>query len=106
MKTLNFWILALLFLSSFGCSPKQKLAKSKFDVDGLMEVIGDYNSKTGSVPSQEQGFHFLVSEGYLKRMPIDPWGNVYEYGVSENSAGQAVVIIKGRVEAKKTFSVR
>jgi general secretion pathway protein G len=69
-----------------------KRTKAAVDMKGIEEALGLYKLDNGVYPSTEQGLEALVSKpeigrvptryregGYLKRVPIDPWGNAYSY---------------------------
>ena len=73
-------------------SNKDKADKQKVvsDVIALENALDMYKLDNGSYPSTEQGLEALVSEpsgspeprnyqedGYIKRLPQDPWGNDY-----------------------------
>ena len=45
----------------------------------LSEVLELYHEKHGSYPSTDQGLEPLVAEEYLRKIPMDPWGNAYHY---------------------------
>ncbi len=73
-------------------SNKDKADRQKVvsDVIALENALDMYKLDNGSYPSTEQGLEALVSEpsgspeprnyredGYIKRLPQDPWGNDY-----------------------------
>jgi general secretion pathway protein G len=69
-----------------------KVTKAKVDMKGIEEALGLFKLDTGFYPSTDQGLKALVEkpttgmiptkysvDGYLKRLPVDPWGNNYVY---------------------------
>lgn len=66
--------------------------KAAVDIKGIEEALGLFKLDNGFYPTSEQGLQALVSKpqsgriparypenGYLRRVPIDPWGNPYVY---------------------------
>ncbi len=62
------------------------------DIRGIGEALGMFRLDNGFYPSTEQGLRALVEKpqtgriptrypdnGYLRRIPLDPWGNPYVY---------------------------
>nr|WP_028863417.1 type II secretion system major pseudopilin GspG [Psychromonas aquimarina] len=73
-----------------GNKDKADRQKVVSDVIALENALDMYKLDNGSYPSTEQGLEALVSEpsgspeprnyredGYIKRLPQDPWGNEY-----------------------------
>lgn len=69
-----------------------KVTKAKVDMKGIEEALGLFKLDTGFYPSTDQGLKALVEkpttgliptkysvDGYLKKVPVDPWGNSYVY---------------------------
>jgi general secretion pathway protein G len=69
-----------------------KVTKAKVDMKGIEEALGLFKLDTGFYPSTDQGLKALVEkpttgliptkysvDGYLKKVPADPWGNNYVY---------------------------
>ncbi|MFA5516810.1 MAG: type II secretion system major pseudopilin GspG [Desulfuromonadales bacterium] len=76
-----------------------KRTKAAVDIRGIEEALGMYKLDNGTYPSTEQGLEALVQKpeigripkryrdgGYLKRLPLDPWGTAYAY-LSPGSQG-------------------
>lgn len=86
-------ILAALVVPKIVSRPDQaKLVKAKQDVLAIESALDLYKLDNGFYPSNEQGLQALViqpsnepvpanwkSGGYLKELPIDPWGHAYRY---------------------------
>ncbi len=66
--------------------------KAKADISALENALDMYKLDNHSYPSTDQGLEALVnkptssptpknyrSDGYIKRLPTDPWGNPYQY---------------------------
>jgi general secretion pathway protein G len=69
-----------------------KRTKAAVDIKGLEQAIGLYKLDNGFYPSTEQGIKALVTKpetgriptkypenGYLRKVPTDPWGGEYIY---------------------------
>jgi general secretion pathway protein G len=69
-----------------------KVTVAKGDIKAVAAALDMYKLDNHSYPSTQQGLEALVKkpsgnpqpknwnrDGYLKRMPVDPWGNVYQY---------------------------
>lgn len=66
--------------------------KAKADISSLENALDMYKLDNHSYPSTDQGLDALVNQpnsgataknyrtdGYIKRLPKDPWGNEYQY---------------------------
>ena len=66
--------------------------KAKVEIKSLEEALDLYKLDNGSYPTTEQGLPALVKKpevgriptryhegGYLKKVPVDPWGSQYIY---------------------------
>ena len=66
--------------------------KAAVDIKGIEEALGLFKLDNGFYPSSEQGLQALVvkpetgriptrypENAYLKKVPVDPWGNPYVY---------------------------
>ena len=69
-----------------------KVVKAKQDVLAIENAMDLYKLDNGNYPTSEQGIKALVAKptsdpvpqnwehgGYLKHMPVDPWGHPYHY---------------------------
>ncbi len=45
----------------------------------LSDELEQFRAEQGFYPSTDQGLAPLVERGYLRKIPIDPWGNPYHY---------------------------
>lgn len=53
--------------------------KAKADIATLEQGVEMYRLNRLTYPSAEQGLQAVVAEGYIKRLPNDPWGKPYLY---------------------------
>lgn len=71
---------------------KAMVEKTKADIAGLEQALDMYKLDNHTYPSTDQGLESLVKkpqinpepknyrpDGYIKRLPNDPWGNSYQY---------------------------
>jgi general secretion pathway protein G len=69
-----------------------KVTKARVDMKSIEEALGLFKLDNGFYPSTDQGLKALVEkpetgripakysvDGYLKKTPLDPWGNNYVY---------------------------
>ncbi|AXK52612.1 MULTISPECIES: type II secretion system major pseudopilin GspG [Pseudomonas] len=88
-------VLAALVVPQIMSRPDQaKGAAAQSDIKAIAMALDIYKLDNHQYPSSQQGLEALVSkpsgnpparnwnpDGYLKRLPIDPWGNAYQYRV-------------------------
>src|SRR5690606_26663219 len=86
-------ILAALVVPQIMSRPDQaKVTVARNDIKAISAALDMYKLDNYAYPSTLQGLEALVSkpsgsppprnwnpDGYLKRLPIDPWGNPYQY---------------------------
>jgi general secretion pathway protein G len=94
-------ILAALVVPQVMNRPDQaKVTVAKGDIKAIGAALDMYKLDNYSYPSTQQGLDALVEkpggnpqpknwnrDGYLKRVPMDPWGNEYQY-LSPGTQGQ------------------
>jgi general secretion pathway protein G len=94
-------ILAALVVPQVMNRPDQaKVTVAKGDIKAIGAALDMYKLDNYSYPSTQQGLDALVEkpggnpqpknwnrDGYLKRLPKDPWGNDYQY-LSPGTQGQ------------------
>src|SRR5690348_11638976 len=88
-------LLATLVVQSLrGATDKAKRTKAMADIAELKTALDRYYIDNGSYPSTEQGLQALVSppgqggadpDGYIRRVPNDPWNNPYVYSSDGNT---------------------
>lgn len=86
-------ILAALIVPKIMSRPDEaRRVAAKQDIGSIMQALKLYRLDNQTYPSTEQGLQALVtkptvapipdnwkSDGYLERLPVDPWGNPYQY---------------------------
>ncbi len=86
-------ILAAIVVPRLMGRPEQaRRTRAAVDIKSLEEALGLYKLDNGFYPSTEQGLQALVTQpdtgriptryhdgGYLKKVPVDPWGHDYVY---------------------------
>ena len=58
-----------------------RMRKAEADIATLEQGIEMYRLNRMNYPSSGDGLQALVSEGFIKRLPDDPWGNPYRYAM-------------------------
>ncbi len=71
---------------------KARIVKARMQIESLMTAVKKYKLDVGEYPSTEQGLNALVEKptvgkipssypanGYLSKVPKDPWNNDYVY---------------------------
>jgi general secretion pathway protein G len=56
-----------------------RIRKAEADIATLEQGLEMYRLNRMNYPSSGDGLQALVSEGFIKRLPEDPWGNPYRY---------------------------
>lgn len=82
----------VVLVNVIGNVDKARLQKAKTDIATLEQSLERYRLELMTYPTIEQGLEALVSapgdlrnperypaEGFIKRLPEDPWGNPYQY---------------------------
>lgn len=91
-------ILAAIIVPKIMSRPEQaRIVKAKQDIMAIQNALDLYRLDNGFYPSTDQGLQALVtrstsapevknwpSEGYLQKLPVDPWGQPYQYENNEN----------------------
>ena len=86
-------ILAALVVPQVMSRPDQaKITVAQGDIKAIAAALDMYRLDNHVYPSTQQGLEALVKkpsgmpaaknwnkDGYLKRLPVDPWGNPYQY---------------------------
>lgn len=86
-------ILATLIVPKIINRPEQaRVVKAQQDVLAIQNALELYKLDNGFYPSTDQGLQALSTKpnsnpkpenyaqgGYLKRLPVDPWGHPYQY---------------------------
>lgn len=86
-------ILAAIVVPKIMSRPEQaRMVKVKQDILAIQSALDLYKLDSGRYPTTEQGLDALVhkptaspipnnwkSDGYLQKVPVDPWGEEYQY---------------------------
>ena len=56
-----------------------RVKKAEADIALLEQAAEMYRLSKLNYPTSEAGLQALVSEGFVKRLPDDPWGKAYQY---------------------------
>jgi len=86
-------ILAAVIVPKIMSRPEQaRLVKVKQDILAIQSSLDLYKLDNGYYPTTDQGLQALVtkpsvdpiprnwkSDGYLQQLPMDPWGQAYQY---------------------------
>jgi len=56
-----------------------RIRKAEADIATLEQGVEMYRLNRMNYPAGGDGLQALVSEGFIKRLPDDPWGNPYRY---------------------------
>ena len=59
---------------------KAATTKVEADVATLEQGVEMYRLSRLRYPQAGEGLQALVQEGFVKRLPDDPWGNPYQFG--------------------------
>ncbi|MHC4116304.1 MAG: type II secretion system major pseudopilin GspG [Planctomycetota bacterium] len=68
---------------------RARVAKAKFEMRQIMTALALFKTENGRFPTTSEGLRALVSnpgglpdydpDGYLEKVPLDPWKNDYRY---------------------------
>lgn len=86
-------ILAAIIVPKIMSRPEQaRMVKVKQDILAIESALDLYKLDNGRYPTTDQGLQALVtkpgvdpiprnwkSDGYLQEVPVDPWGEAYQY---------------------------
>ena len=99
---------ALVAPQILGRAGEAKVTAAKSDIQSIGNALDLYKLDNNNYPSTDQGLEALVSkpsgypeaknwnaDGYLKKLPVDPWGNEYLY-LSPGTNGKYDLLFTGR----------
>ncbi len=69
----------VVIINVLPATDKAAETKAKADVSTLESAAEMYRLNKLAYPSAAEGLQALAREGYVKRLPKDPWGNPYHY---------------------------
>lgn len=107
-------ILATLIMPRIMSRPEEaRIVKAKQDIRSIESALELYRLDNGFYPSTDQGLAALVKQpasdpippnwkkdGYLKKVPMDPWGKPYQYS-NPGSHGDIDIFSEGPMTGKK-----
>ena len=69
----------VVIINVMPATDKAAVTKARADVATLEQGVEMYRLNKLRYPSGSEGLQAVTSEGYVKRLPKDPWGNAYHY---------------------------
>ncbi|MCJ7675585.1 MAG: type II secretion system major pseudopilin GspG [Sedimentisphaerales bacterium] len=82
-------LLATIVMPRILSRPEQaRRTKAKIDIRNIESALALFKTDTGRFPTTSEGLEAMVSDpgikgyngdGYLDKVPVDPWGNKYIY---------------------------
>jgi general secretion pathway protein G len=78
----------VVIINVLPATDKAAVTKAKADVATLEQGVEMYRLNKLRYPSGAEGLQAVSSEGYVKRLPKDPWGNAYHYAVPGRNGRQ------------------
>jgi general secretion pathway protein G len=82
-------LLATIVMPKILNRPEQaRRVKAKVDIRNIQSALAYFKTDTGRFPTTSEGLEALVTgvniqgynkDGYLERVPLDPWGHKYVY---------------------------
>ena len=71
----------VVLINVMPAADRANATKAKADIATLEQATEMYRLSKLSYPGSGEGLQALVSGGFVKRLPNDPWGNPYRYAV-------------------------
>jgi general secretion pathway protein G len=69
----------IVIINVLPATDKAARTKARADVATLEQGVEMYRLNKLRYPSAAEGLQAVSGEGYVKRLPKDPWGNPYRY---------------------------
>jgi general secretion pathway protein G len=69
----------VVIINVLPATDKAAITKAKADVATLEQGVEMYRLNKLRYPNGSEGLQAVTAEGYVKRLPKDPWGNAYHY---------------------------
>lgn len=82
---LGFVLLSALVYSGLDAEGHYRGDHALMDLRVVASAVRLFHAKTGMLPTSMQGLLPLVEQDVIERVPRDPWGNPYEYVLSEDA---------------------
>ena len=74
---------------------KAAATKARADIATLEQGVEMYRLNKLQYPAGDEGLQAVVREGYIKRLPKDPWGNDYRYSAPGRDGRQFEILSYG-----------
>ncbi len=73
-------ILGALVVPRFMDMPKKaNVTAARTQIQNFSMALDKYSLEKGRYPTTDEGMQALVEDGTMKKIPLDPWGNAYQY---------------------------
>ena len=82
-------LMGVVGVNLFNSLEKGKATAARMQIKSFETALMQYNN--GNPPSTDEGLQALVTDGLIKKVPKDPWGNDYQYR-SPGESGNAYEI--------------
>lgn len=69
----------VVIINVMPATDKAAVTKAKADISTLEQGVEMFRLNNLQYPTPQQGLKAVVDQGYVKRLPNDPWGNAYQY---------------------------
>jgi general secretion pathway protein G len=69
----------VVIINVMPATDKAAATKAKADIATLEQGVEMYRLNRMKYPDGENGLQAVVADGFVKRLPKDPWGNDYKY---------------------------
>ncbi|AGC41648.1 general secretion pathway protein G [Myxococcus stipitatus DSM 14675] len=60
---------------------EMKAERAGIDLEHLHDALRLYQSRTGRLPTSDEGLQPLIDQGVLEKLPDEPWSNPYLYSL-------------------------
>jgi general secretion pathway protein G len=83
MRARSVAIVAVALATVLGCDvcDWKKSDRAMLDIGSVASALKVHYGKFGRYPSTEEGLQALVDRHILDAVPMDPWGNRYQYAL-------------------------
>jgi general secretion pathway protein G len=89
----------VVIINVLPATDKAAVTKAKADVATLEQGLEMFRLNRLRYPNGAEGLQAVVAEGYVKRLPKDPWGNAYHYA-SPGRAGRGFDVYSTGADGK------
>ena len=69
----------IVIINVMPAADRAAMTKARADIATLDQGIQIYRLNNLRYPTSQEGLQVLVSDGSIRRLPSDPWGNPYHY---------------------------